>query len=338
MESKDAIESKERRTVFLGGIPLDATRYELIEYLSHFDKVIRVDIAKDKNTKIFKGYCKAVLETEAGVKRLISYPNHMIRGLHIGIKLWTNKMDYLKSKDEISKRKLFVRHHHHYKAADLYQHFSQFGRVENIDSKTEHFTNKHRNFSYVIFSSEQEALNAIAIANVEEKSNYIYCEFTTPSHLMVIENKTSLCGSPLLNANAKSTKQGTSLSFEKQKFKQKDLGSFAFCDGHPNSSKEIKSATIKRIKPNFDISESQEMQCSSQNAFVSFEIELADKFKRNIKAGLSVDNLVEEFIQLHDTKPTSKGYQILHKEQTYSGSNLVFRKLSCSWRQITNRS
>lgn len=45
----------------MGGIPLDTTRSEILGYLSHYDRVLRVEIARDKHTKQLKGYAKAVL-------------------------------------------------------------------------------------------------------------------------------------------------------------------------------------------------------------------------------------------------------------------------------------
>lgn len=243
-------------------------------------------------------------------------------------------MDYLKKKDELSKRKLFVRHHPSYTTNDLFKHFSLFGRVENIDSKTEHFTNKFRNFSYVIFSSEEEAVYAAVHGNVLEKSSYVYCELTIPSHLMTVDNQTSLCGSPLLKAQAKSTKQGTTLSFEKHDVIGHNLGSMAF----EEAAKEIKSATIAHKQSSSKNSKIRPKPASSHEAFLSDNRVLSKKKEespKNVNRGST--SLAREFIQLHYTKPTSKRYQLLHAQRQHSAENLVFRKLTTSWRQIVNR-
>lgn len=202
-------------TIFIGGLPLDTSRAELLEYLQAFDQVVDLDLAKDRKTGELKGFAKAALKTSAGVDRLIEMPVHRIRGLEIGIKRWTNKSEYLKGKDQVSKRKLYARYHPSYTKHDLIFHFSIFGNVVAVDEKIDHFTGKPRNFAYVIFEKEEEARNAALYGVIADKSQYIYCELTTPSYLMSIDSKASPCISPTFHDPTKSTKQVTLQSFDR---------------------------------------------------------------------------------------------------------------------------
>lgn len=326
-----------QKTVFLGGIPLNTTQQDIIEFLSPFDQVLRVDIARDKYTKELKGYAKAVLKTEEGIQRLLHNRFHTIHGLPIGVKRWTNKQDYLKEKDEISRRKLFVRHHSSYTPDSLFHHFSQFGQVVSIDTKTEHFTNKYRNFSYVIFKSEEEAYEAAFYGSVSDKSSYIHCEMTTPSHLMV-ENKTSISGSPGMKRPTKSTRLGTNLTFE-----PKDSFQMLLDQPVASSFKEINSAPIAKKKGKINPKEhyanfAREVEKKNPKlAGIKSMGNLAGQNKEKI-ISQTYSSLAKEFFQLHDTKPTSRRYhQVLHSKLLQSGDNLVFRKVKYAVGHVGDR-
>lgn len=198
MVGKSGKSSPKERTVFLGGIPLDTTYQELMGYLSQFDEIEDIDIAIDKNSKECKGFAKAVLKTDQGIHRLLSISHHVIRGLEIGVKQWTKKADYLKEKDEVTKRKLFVRFHPSYNKDDLALHLSMFGHIESLEVKTHPLTNEKRNFAYVIFRTKEEARKAVLYGSITEKHQFISCEFTTPSFLMKNDTRSTHCKTPTL--------------------------------------------------------------------------------------------------------------------------------------------
>lgn len=170
--------------VFLGGIPLDASRNDILEYLLQFDSVLGLEMAVDKKTRKNKGFAKANLKTSEGIDRMLSVQNHVLKGLTIGVKRWTNKVDYLKKKDEVSRRKLFVRHDSSITEQDLYEHFSQFGQLELLDYKVNSKTGFPRNIAYVVYSTEEEAQWAIQYGSYENADKYITCTLTTPSFIL----------------------------------------------------------------------------------------------------------------------------------------------------------
>lgn len=215
--SKSMKSGSNLRTVFLGGIPIDTNKQELLDFLQIYDEVEYLDIAREKNSMACKGFAKAILKTEQGLQRLLSVGRHTIRGLEIGVKKWSKKSDYLREKDEVSRRKLYVRYHPSYTKDDLILHFSIFGYIESIDIKTDPWTNEQRNFAYVVFKTEEEARRAAQNSSIADKSQYILCELTTPSFLMPSDNRTTLCASPTLKhqfSPMSPTKQESSLSFE----------------------------------------------------------------------------------------------------------------------------
>ena len=314
------------RTVFLGGIPLNSTKHEVLSYLEQFDIIQKLEMPKDKYLKTLKGYAKAVFQTTEGVDRLLAQPCHFLRNLQLSVKKWTNKTDYLSQKDQISKRKLFVRYHPNYHSSALLDHFEIFGTVENLDMKTDPKTNNQRFIAYVTYSSEREAQNAAKYGLIAESNRYIYCEITTPSYIMTFENKTSLCGSPTLKSNANTTKKGTLPSFEP--FDDQRHGSFA-SDSMPakqyNMKKEIKSASqVKKRagKP-------------SANEFKQYFGSITSLSKKAKTPGgiinaprekLSSAPVAKEFFQFHDTKPTSRLY-VYPTAQHNTMANVMFRKL-----------
>lgn len=67
----------------------------------------------------------------------------------------------------------------------------------------------------MIFEKEEEARNAAHYGVIADKSQYIYCELTTPSYLMSNDSKASPCISPTFHVPTKSTKQVTLQSFDR---------------------------------------------------------------------------------------------------------------------------
>lgn len=315
-----------KRTVFLGGIPIDSTKNEVLAYLEQFDCVQKLDIPKDKSTKILKGYAKAVLKTSEGVDRLLAQPFHFLKKLQVSVKRWTNKKDYLRQKDKVSRRKLFVRFHPIYDCEGLLEHFSCFGTIENLDTKTDPLTNLDRFIAYVTFSTEEEAAKAAKYGIITDRERYIYCEITTPSYIMTLENKTSLCGSPTLKGNAKTTKKGTFPSFEP--LDDPRVGSFA-SDNFPmkhNMQKEIKSASQVKKKAQKPTKNEIRQYFGSLTALSKKENQAARKSDPP-REKLSSAPIAEEFFQFHDTKPTSKLYVYPTTNNQQSKANVVFRKL-----------
>lgn len=170
--------------VFIGGIPLTSTRMEIQSFLEKFDRVAILEIPTEKKTNKLKGYAKAQLQTTEGVDRLLAEKAPTIRGLAVGVKVWTNKSDYLQTKDEASNRKIFIRHHPKLAESQLHEFFSQFGSIDLFDFKVCPKTGKPRNFTYIVYSAAESASLAALHGNGDIDGKYVRSEVTTPSYLI----------------------------------------------------------------------------------------------------------------------------------------------------------
>ena len=170
--------------VFIGGIPLTSTRTEILSFLEKFDRVAILGIPTEKKTHKLKGYAKAQLQTIEGLDRLLAEKNPAIRGLAVGVKVWTNKAEYLQSKDETSNRKIFVRHHPKLAESQLFEFFARFGAVDLFDFKVCPKTGKPRNFTYIVYKTAESASLAVLHGNCLVDGKYVRSEVTTPSYLI----------------------------------------------------------------------------------------------------------------------------------------------------------
>ena len=321
--SKSEKSGHKNRTIFLGGIPLDTNKQELREFIQQYDQVDFIELAKDQSRKACKGFAKAVLRTEKGIQRLLSAGPHTIRGLTIGIKKWSRKADYLREKDEVSKRKLYVRYHPSYSREDLVLHFSLFGQIESIDIKTDPWTNKPRNFAYIIFQTEDQAVHASKNCIVADKSQYIYCELTTPSYLMQPDAGTTLCASPTLK-NLQSpfcpTKLESFQSFEPSMAFVPKYGSMNNLESYANqsikSSRELpKNSKYCSVRFKGQVGSSQAL----------FNIEEAQVKPRRRPA--TCNELASAKSELfHESKPTTKLYRWHRVSSNHYEDNLFFTK------------
>ena len=170
--------------VFIGGIPLTSSRAEILSFLEKFDRVAILEIPTEKKTHKLKGYAKAQLQTIEGLDRLLAEKNPTIRGLAVGVKVWTNKSEYLQSKDETSNRKIFIRHHLKLTESQILEFFSEFGAIDLFDFKVCPKTGKPRNFTYIVYSSAESASLAVHHGNCLIDGKYVRSEVTTPSYLI----------------------------------------------------------------------------------------------------------------------------------------------------------
>jgi RNA recognition motif-containing protein len=327
-----------KNMVFIGGIPLDSTKIEILNFLEQYDRVVKLEMPKENYLSTLKGYAKAALKTSDGVERLLAQPHHFLKNLQVSVKRWINKAEHLREKDEISMRKLFVRYHPIYTRQELLEHFKVFGYVETLDAKKDPRTNMDRYIAYVTYSAVDEAVTAAHFGNIIDKDWYITCEITTPSYVINLENTSSLCTTPLWKDKyANTTKKGTFPSFEPLDVQR--IKSFA-TDSYPTNQQKIKEIkSTSQVKKKSRKKSDNILQQNISNPTVLSKI-LTKKPGHNSlwsRERLSSVPIAEEFFQFHDTKPTSSLY--IYPEAINRGSmaNLVFRKLlRMSNSQISN--
>lgn len=174
----------ENPNIFVGGITSDMTTQDVLKYLSNFDKVDSLEMPRDPSTNEWKGYAKARLHSQQGLERLLRQPSHWVKSTQLGIKPWFNKTDYLANKDEINKRKLFVKFQPLMTADQLRSYFQRFGPVEAVELKHDSATKKPRYFGFVIFQHATDAYQASLHGACQTKNQKIWCELTTPKFMI----------------------------------------------------------------------------------------------------------------------------------------------------------
>lgn len=174
----------ETPNVFVGGIHPSLKPGDIFNYLSSFGNVEAFDMPKDHETGGWKGYAKVHLTPNDSVYWLLSQSTHQIKGHNLGVNQWIGKNQYLKNKDETTRRKLFVKFQPILTATDLYSRFVKFGEIEAVECKLDPQTRKPRHFGYIIFEKEADAESAALYGCVSTKYLKIWCEMTMPKHLM----------------------------------------------------------------------------------------------------------------------------------------------------------
>lgn len=172
------------KVVFLGGLPLGSTQEELLCLLRQFDNVIWLDLPREKKTGALKGYARAEVATQEGMRDLLAAKTLHLRGSHIGIKKWADESQYLKEKDKTTRKKLFVRFHPSHSVNDLRDHFRTFGDIETVDVKVRLTTNAPRNFGYIIFKDADSATYAASVPLQWCRGKEVHCTLATPYYIM----------------------------------------------------------------------------------------------------------------------------------------------------------
>lgn len=94
--------------------------------------------------------------------------------------MWTEEGQYLKKKDQINKRKVFVRFLPCHTAEVIRNHFSQYGLIDDIDLKISMSTKLPRHFGYITFRTAESAHDASAQPIQLCMGQKIMCQMTTP--------------------------------------------------------------------------------------------------------------------------------------------------------------
>lgn len=164
--------------VFIGGIPKQATRKEIINYVCQFGKLKYFALPHNKNEQEgHKGFSKVLFEKTEDMLAFINFKNHRLHGVSIGVSQWVAKRDHKSKKEIPSVCKLFFKFKVAPSQNELYDHFSQFGLINNIEIKVNYRTNQIRDFGFVIFAdpiSTQRALGYGTLHMIGRKSILVF--------------------------------------------------------------------------------------------------------------------------------------------------------------------
>ena len=169
------------RTVFIGGISLKSTPQDIIDYASLFDDVDSVVLPQSTKTQHLKGYAKVTMKTFEGAQRILSVSNHTIGGLTVGVSKWTTNDEYLKTKEELSSRKVYVKFKERVGVKNVETYFAKFGRIQQFDVKRHPLTGRFRDFSYIIYEQADSARAASANLIHTINNEAVRCEPCKPN-------------------------------------------------------------------------------------------------------------------------------------------------------------
>lgn len=104
----NAPESQVSKLIFVGGLSADTTAEQIQTYLGAFTEVLSVKIAQDRKLKQSKGYALVKVPAEVEVDQLLK-TRHNINSRRVDIQLAAKRSEKQQWKDELKKRKVFVK-------------------------------------------------------------------------------------------------------------------------------------------------------------------------------------------------------------------------------------
>lgn len=147
--------------IFVGGLDPNTTEDDLTEYFSKFGKVVERLIKVDIKTKRSRGFAFIGFKLPESVDRVLEIEDHILHGKKIDCKRAMTKEDaYSLNKNlKESCRKVYISNiPKELTKKDLYDSFSDYGRIKDFNLI---FKKKETGFLYIIFETEEEAVNLI---------------------------------------------------------------------------------------------------------------------------------------------------------------------------------
>lgn len=143
--------------IFIGGIPKQADKDELVEYLSQFGDVVNISMPFRGVQSNHKGFAKVLLSSGLDTYRFLSCPEHLICNMKIGASRWVSKLDHVSLKEAPTENKLFIRIKGNLSESELLEYFRCFGKVESIEIKLNYRTGQLRDIGFVTFENPESA-------------------------------------------------------------------------------------------------------------------------------------------------------------------------------------
>lgn len=152
--------SKNKRTLFVGGINIKTNENDLASYFSEYGSIAKVTIPYGKKENDFKGYAQILFKEFDDVTNCLD-KKHVIKGRMVNCKRAQNKTQAQKMTKIKSKKKLFIGGlSKKTTEADLEQYFSKFGKLENIYLIYDKHTHFSRGFGFLEFEDIDFAMKA----------------------------------------------------------------------------------------------------------------------------------------------------------------------------------
>src|SRR3990167_1584100 len=102
------VSARTSQLLFVGGLSADTFSEQIRDYVSTFTEVLSVKIAQDRKLKQSKGYALVKIPADADISTLLE-TRHNINGRRVDIQPAAKRSEKQQWKDELKKRKVFVR-------------------------------------------------------------------------------------------------------------------------------------------------------------------------------------------------------------------------------------
>lgn len=179
-----------KHILFIGGIPLQASKIDLIRYISKFAIADHVSLPIDYKTGLHKGFAKAFFKSEAAMNNILKPRHHMMLGVDIGVSKWVPKSKHQPKTEVPSHNKVFFKFRSQFSQNELKDFFNTFGRVDHIQIKSDYLTGKIRDFGFVMFESESSAIKLIENGpSYQVKSGKLYVQESRSKKQLAKETK-----------------------------------------------------------------------------------------------------------------------------------------------------
>lgn len=164
IQGSDKNKTKCRNSIvgFVGGLPVQTTLQELEAYVRSFGPIYYLSLPVDSVTgRRHKGFAKVFYKKQESLDAAISCPKHSLHGVEFGFSAWVPKKKFSSKKEKPAANKLFFKMSALIEESILLRFFSEFGPVLNLEVKQDYEIGKPRNFGFVVFQYDEDALSVI---------------------------------------------------------------------------------------------------------------------------------------------------------------------------------
>ena len=144
--------------IFIGGIPKEVSKNDLLEYISEYGQLERFSVPFRGIRKHHKGFAKVLFSSATEMNAFLACPRHVLGNVAVGVSKWFSKFDNHSLNLNPTENKIFFRFKGDINQKDLYQYFSRFGIVESFHEKINYKTNMSKNFGFVTHTNPESAL------------------------------------------------------------------------------------------------------------------------------------------------------------------------------------
>ena len=149
--------------IFVGGIPQDSEKEEILTYFKVFGKVLNVEIPMNKKKNSIKGFAFVTFEIKDSLEMAIALKSPSIRNKKIAIRAALNEKEAQNETERVQNLKLFVRGFPlDAKEHEIFDFFNQISQVDRVLIVQNAKLQKFRGFAYIVLKSQQAYETALA--------------------------------------------------------------------------------------------------------------------------------------------------------------------------------